>query len=457
MKKHLIVLGAGTAGITAARAMADRGGTATLIHHGLPLGGCCLNVGCVPSKYLIRAAERVWHASHAAFPGVRPKGVEVDAPRLLRDMRATIAGLRKRNYEDPLPGEEAIEVVEGRGTVRDARSVEVDGRVIEGDAILVATGSRTDWANAAALPPELVLTNETLFDLETPPESVLVVGGGYIASEMGQMLNRMGVRTTLLQRSGHILSGQPAYLGETLGEYLCEEGVDLRCGVDLHSLEAGGEGVLARAEIDGAAREFTAERVLMARGRLGNTDGMFPEGLGVELNHRGYIKVDDRLETGCPGIYAVGDVLGTYMLVYTASAEAERVVDLLHGGTSGGFREDEVPWVVFTDPQMAGVGFSLEEARARGIDAEEAELPVTRWPRFSTVGETRGFLKLFRDRETDRLVGARALCPEAGDLAGELGRILRHRIALREVAATLVPYLTLNEGIQRCAEKFGDG
>lgn len=459
MKKHLIVLGAGTAGTAAARAMAARGGTATLVHlgapEGLPLGGCCLNVGCVPSKYLIRAAERVWHGSHAAFPAVTPQGVEVDGEALLRDMRSTIDGLRKRNYEDPLPGEEGIELIEGRGRLRDARSVEVNGRVVEGDAVLVATGSRTDLAHAAALPPELVLTNENLFARESFPKSVLVVGGGYIAAELGQMLNRMGVRTTMLQRSGHLLSGQPAVLGDTLGDFMRQEGVNLLCGVNVQALEAGGEGVVARAEIDGETREFTAERVLMARGRLGNTDGLFPEGLGVERTPRGYVQVNERLETGCPGVYAVGDVLGTYMLVYTASAEAERVVALLHGEDPPGLRDEEVPWVVFTDPQMAGVGWSLEEARARGVDAEEAELPVNRWPRFSTVGEERGFLKLVRDRETDTLVGARALCPEAGDLAGELGRILRHRIPLRDVAATLVPYLTLNEGIQRCAEKFG--
>lgn len=454
LQKHLLVLGAGTAGVSAARAMVAHGGTATVVHHGLPLGGCCLNVGCVPSKYLIRASEHLWHSTHARFPGVKPQGAELEVKRLLADMRATVAELRKRNYEDPLPLEEGIEVVRGQGRIRDAHSIEVDGRVIEGDAILVATGSRTDLAGTEELPPEVVLSNETLFGLDGFPDSVLVLGGGYIGVEMGQMLHRMGTRVHLLQRSPQVLSSQPAEWGEALGGYLKAEGMDLHCGVEEVLLSPGGEGVVARGRVSGMNMEWTAQKVLMARGRLGNTADLFPPDLGVRLTSRGFVEVNEQLQTGCPGVYAAGDVLGGHMLVYTASAEAERVVAGLYGEDAPEFQDHEVPWVVFTDPQLSGVGWTLDEARQRGVDAEEAVLPVNRWPRFSTTGEKRGFLKLVRDRSTDTLVGARALCPEAGDLAGELGRILRHRIPLREVAETLVPYLTLNEGIQRCAARF---
>jgi mercuric reductase len=438
--------------------MVVKGGTATLIHlglpEGLPIGGCCLNVGCVPSKYLIRAAEQVHQMQHARFPGITPRGADVDTQPLLEDMRRIIADLRKRNYEDPLPETEGIELIQGRGVIRDAYTVEVDGRSFTGDAVLVATGSRPDLGAASHLPPDRVLSNETLFGLDRLPESVLVLGGGYVAVEMAQALHRLGVQVTQLQRSAHLFSSEPAYLGEALADRMLQEGVNLHCGVNVTSLETGGDGVIAKANVNGQERSFSAQTLLMARGRLGNTTNLFAQDLGVKLSPSGYIQVDGHLETGCPGIYAVGDVLGGHMLVYTASAEAERVVARLHGEPAPGWEPSSVPWVVFSDPQLGGVGRCLEEAQAQGIPVEEAVLPTNRWPRFSTLGQDNGFLKLFRNPESDLLLGARALCPEAGDLMSELGLILRHRIPLRDIAGTLYPYLTLSEGIQRCADRF---
>ncbi len=454
---HLIILGAGTAGATAARDVVARGGSATLIHdHVLPLGGTCLNVGCVPSKYLIRAAEQMHVASHTQFPGISVHGAEVNAGPLLEDMRGVIEGLRHRNYEQPLPELDGLELISGRGQIVDGHTVEVDGRRFQGDAVLIATGSRTDYRGTEHLPPERVLGNETLFAQTSFPDSVLVLGGGYTAMEMSQMLNRMGVKVTQLQRSRHLLSSQPAYLGETLGELVRQEGVDLHCGVQVSTLEATGNGIRATVELNGAVRQFEASRLLVARGRRANTEELFADGLQVEQTERGFLKVNEQLETSLPNVFAAGDVLGTHMLVYTASADAERIVARLYGESVEEPASESVPWVVFTDPQIVGVGWTREEAEDRGIPVEEAELPVNRWPRFSTVREERGFLKLFRNRETDTLVGARGICPQAGDLASELALLHRYKIPLKEVANGFSPYLTLNEGIQRCAAKFGD-
>jgi mercuric reductase len=283
---------------------------------------------------------------------------------------------------------------------------------------------------------------------------VLVLGGGYIAVELAQMLNRLGTRVTLLQRSGHLLSAQPAYLGNLLADTLRAEGVEVVCGVTRADLGSDAQGVTARAETAEGAREFRAEKVFLARGRRGQTHDIGLAALGIETNARGFIRVDAQLQTSCAGVYAAGDVLGGHMLVYTASEEGERVAAQLCGETPAAPDPADIPWVVFTDPQVAGVGWSEAELEARGLKYETAELPVNRWPRFSTANETRGFLRLFRDPETDTLFGARAICPEAGDLMSELRLIRHHRIPLREVANALVPYLTLTEGIQRCASRF---
>jgi len=456
MSKHLVILGGGSAAITAAWEMERRGGTSTLINEGLPLGGCCLHVGCVPSKYLIRAAEHMHMTQESPFPGIQPKGSTIDQASLLSDIRGKITEFRERNYENPLPNVEGLRLIRGWGRFIDSHTIDVHGEKIHGDAILLATGSRTNLSGTEHLPDDLVLSNENIFAQEKLPESILVIGGGYIAVELTQMMNRLGVKVTTLQRSKHILSAQPSYLGEGLGGVLIQEGVNLVCGVDLESLEIGGEGIVAKTHVDGKERTFTAQKVLISKGRLANTDAISIEKAHVSCSRNGYLPVNDSLQTSNPTIYAAGDVLGGHMLVYTASAEAKRVVADLYQEKPKAWEPSSIPWVVFSDPQIAGVGLSEEEAREKGIPVEMAELLVKRWPRFSTANQDFGFLKLFRDPRNDTLVGARALCPEAGDLMSELSLILRKQIPLKEIADAIVPYLTLTEGIQRCADKFYD-
>lgn len=454
MSKHLVILGGGSAAISAAHAMIARGGTATLIHEGLPLGGCCLHVGCVPSKYLIRAAEQVHLTEQSPFPGLRPRGADVDPPALFRDMRAKIRELRERNYETPLPETDGIRLIRGWGRLTGPTSVEVNGEQISGDAVLIATGSRTDLSGTESLPDSLVLSNETFFAEDRLPDSVIVLGGGYIAVELSQMMNRLGVRVTTLQRSAHLLSAQPAPLGEGIGGVMRKEGVHLVCGTTVKEMKAEGGGVSVRVEGEGAEPSFHADKIFVSKGRLANTDAIGLESAGIEPGKNGYLSVNDRMQTRCPTVYAAGDVLGGHMLVYTASAEAERAVADLYGDPPSPWEPSSIPWVVFSDPQVAGVGLSEEEAREQGLPVETAELPVNRWPRFSTANRDTGFLQLIRNPETDTLLGARALCPEAGDLMSELSTLLKYRIPLKEIAASLVPYLTLTEGIQRCAAKF---
>jgi len=456
MISRLLIVGGGTAAVSAARAAVARGIQVTLFHDGLPLGGCCLNVGCVPSKYLIRAAEARHQARTGSFPGLRPLGADLDLPELLRAQRQTVAALRKRNYEDPLPKLEGLTLVPARARLADARTVEADGRRHAGDAILIATGSSTAVPPVPGIGRVPLLTNENLFAQEDFPRSVLVLGGGYIALEMAQMFCRLGIRVTLLQRSAHLLSSQMPELGITLRGFLEAEGMDVRCGTTLKAFEPLPNGLRVRFEEHGQSRTLEAEAVFAALGRKGNTGGLNLEAAGVKTFGNGYIHVNDDYETTVPGIYAAGDVLGGHLLVYTASHEAGQVVARLCGESVHHLRPGEIPWVVFTDPQIAGIGWDAKQAREKGFEVEEAVLPVNRWPRFSTLGEERGFLKLYRDPATDLLLGARALCPEGGDLMTELAWIRRKRIPLREVAASLAPYLTLSEGISKCAARFAE-
>ena len=453
MSFHLLIIGGGSAAITAALRAVDRGCRVSLIHDGLPLGGSCLHVGCVPSKFMIRAAESHHHAHHSRFPGLTPKGADLNFAEIIHHQRRLVNELRQTNYEGVLPEVEGLTLYAGRGTLVGPRSVEVNNTRIDGDGVLLATGSRSSLPPIPGIEGTPVWSNENLFEQTHLPTSILVLGGGYIALEAAQMLARFGTEVTILQRSTHLLSSQPADLGTTLEEQLTEEGVTVHCTTHLDSVSYSGDHFLVKGTQEGKDTHWTAEKLFVGLGRAGITEGLGLEENGIHVRSDGFISTNEHLETSCPGVYAAGDVLGGRMFVYTAAHEAEIAVDNLLGAARTPDYHG-MPWVVFTDPQIAGAGLSAEEALAAGYDVETAELPVARWPRFRVSRHSRGFLRLIRDRKTNTLLGARAIAPEAGDLMSEISLIIRHKIPLSEITDSLYPYLTLSEGIQRCAQRF---
>lgn len=436
--------------MTAARRMIDLGGEAVVFNAGLPVGGTCLHVGCVPSKYLIRAAESAWRADHSHHPGITPLGATVDSAPLLAGARALVRDLREANYEKALTEWEHLTFVPHKARVIGPRRVQAGGTTYEGDGILICTGSHSSRPPVTGLVETPHLTNETLFDLERLPESVIVLGGGYIALELAQALHRLGVRVTVLQRSGVVLRYVPHDLGTSLQEALRNEGMDVR--VNQRLLRVDGDA--SRVTVQTADGACSAHALLVATGREGNTAGLGLAELGVELDHRGFVQTEPHLETRVPGMFAAGDVLGGRMFVYTASMEAELAAENLLTGSRRTPDFDPLPWVVFTDPQVAGTGLDEARAAAAGIEVDSAEVPVARWPRFRVAGISHGFLRLIRDRRTNRLVGARAVAPEAGDLMTEIGLLIRRGVTVPEILALPYPYLTLSEGIQRCAMRF---
>ncbi len=448
--KRVLIIGGGSAGMSAARRVIDLGGEAVVFNAGLPVGGTCLHVGCVPSKYLIRAAESAWRAGHAHHPGVAPHGAAIDAAPLLAGARALVRDLREANYEKALAEWENLVFVPHEARVIDPRRVQAGGTTYEGDGILICTGSRSGKPPVPGLAETPHLTNETLFDLERLPESIIVLGGGYIALELAQALHRLGVRVTVLQRSGVVLSHVPHDLGSSLRVALLDEGMDVRVNQRLLRVEGNTTRVKVHTE-DGTC---SAHALLVATGREGNTAGLGLAELGVALDGHGFVRTEPHFETRLPGVFAAGDVLGGRMFVYTASMEAELAAENLLTGSRRTPDFDPLPWVVFTDPQVAGTGLDEARAAAAGIDVDTVELPVARWPRFRVAGVSHGFLRLIRDRRTDRLVGARAVAPEAGDLMTEISLLIRRGVTIPEILALPYPYLTLSEGIQRCAMRF---
>ena len=454
--KHLLIIGGGGAAFSAALKASSLGARATIINDGLPMGGTCVNVGCVPSKTLLRAAESLHRAQRAgAFAGIETTGRLADFAAVIRQKRELVEELRQAKYADVIADDPNIKFIKGRGRLIDSRTVEVNGEQLRGDAILLCTGARASVPDVPGLTDVPFLTNESAFELGELPESLLVLGGRYIALECAQIFARLGSRVTVLQRSSRILPQESSELTDELTGQLKSEGLGIITGVAIQRVFKDGANVAVEATVGGRREIFRASQLLVATGRTPNSAGLRLEKIGVKTDAHGFVSVDAHLATTTPGIYAAGDVVGEPMFVYTAAYEGALAAE--NALTGAGRKRDytALPWVVFTDPQVAGVGLDLAQAKVDGFDAEAVTLPLAQVPRAIAARDTRGFIQLIRDRKTDRLLGARILAPEGGELLMEAALAIRHGITVRELASAFHPYLTLSEGIKLAALSFG--
>jgi mercuric reductase len=453
-KQRLVIVGGGSAAFAAAIRATEIGAEVVMVNDGLPIGGTCVNVGCVPSKTLIRAAEALHRANVVPFAGIEASGRLADFRAVVEQKRALVSELRQHKYLDVVADLPEVRIITGRARFTGPREVIVTGERLTADGFLIATGARSAVPELPGLAAAGFLTNETAFELDELPRSVIVLGGRYIALETAQMFARLGSRVTVLQRSDRILPSEGSDLTEALAGYLRGEGIVIETGVAVRSIERDGD-VIVRALVDGTERVYRAAHLLLATGRTPNTDGLGLEAIGVATDEHGFLAVDDTLATSAPGIYGAGDVIGEPMFVYTAAAEGKLAAE--NALTGAGKRRDlrTVPRVIFTDPQVAGVGLDERQAAAAGIEAEVAVLPLDSVPRAVAARDTRGFIKLIRDPASDRLLGARILAPEGGELLMELVLAIRHGVTVTELAETLHPYLTLSEAVKLAALSFG--
>jgi len=459
----LVVIGGGSAAFAAALKTSELGGRAAIVNDaagGLPIGGTCVNVGCVPSKATIRAAEAVHRARRSAFDGIETSGHVTDFGAVLAQVRALASELREAKYVDVAGAADAVTLVAGRarlaGRTDGFHTVEVDSgpRTLRAQAVLVATGARTFVPDVPGLAEAGFLTNETLWDLTEAPDRLVVLGGGYVAVETAQTFARLGVPVTLLQRSDRILPAEDAALTDALTGHLEADGVEVRTGVALHSLHRDGAETVVSFEADGEAQEILGSHLLLATGRRGNAVDLGLEPLGVTPDAHGFLPVDATLRTAADGVFGAGDVLGDKMFVYTAAYEGALAARNAREGLWAEVDYTALPWVVFTDPQLAGVGLDLGQAEAAGIDAEASTLAMEHVPRAIAARDTRGSITLVRDRESDRLVGARVLAPEGSELLMEIALAIRHGVTTEQLAGAFHPYLTLSEAVKLAALAF---
>ncbi len=452
----LIIIGGGSAAFAAATRAVELGvEKVTMINDGLPTGGTCVNTGCVPSKTLLRAAESLHRANHNPFDGIETSGHLTDFSAIMEQKRRLVADLRQAKYVDVISHLPQVRLVRGHAKLLDAHTVEIGKARLTADHILIATGASAAIPEIPGLAGAGYLTNESAFELESLPESLLVLGGRYIALECAQMFARLGSRVTILQRSGRILPVESVDITAALTGYLADEGIEVVTGAAMEQVRREKQGVVAAAKSNGQRMEFSATQLLVAAGRKPNTRGMGLDQIGMELDERGFIKVGPTLQTTIPGVWAAGDVIGEPMFVYTAAYEGALAAENALTKADRLADYTALPWVIFTDPQVAGVGLDEKQARDKGLEPDTAVLPLRHVPRAIAARDTRGFIKLIRDRKTDLLLGARILAPEGSELLMEAALAIKFGITVRQIRESFHPYLTLGEGVKLAAIAFG--
>ena len=448
----IAVIGAGSAGFSAAITASEQGAQVAFIGHGT-IGGTCVNIGCVPSKTMIRAAEAL-HGARAAsrFPGLAGVAHVTDWGKLIAAKDELVSTLRQKKYIDLLPGYNGAAYFEGAARLNGA-DVHVNGSAISAGKIIIATGASPALPDIPGVSVVPYLTSTTALELTELPRSLLIIGGGYIGCELAQMFARVGVAVTLVTRTRLLPEADPQ-IAEALTGYLRDEDIKVQTGLAYHSIDQADGNVTLTIKRHGVAEALRAEKVLLTTGRTPNTAGLGLSEAGIELTAKGGIVVDDRMRTSKPGIYAAGDVTGRDQFVYMAAYGAKLAVLNALNGDRLVYDNAAMPWVVFTDPQVSGVGLTEAAAKLAGFEAKTSVVPLDQVSRALAARDTRGLIKLVADAKTDRLLGAQILAPEGADSIQTMVLALKHHMTAKALGETIFPYLTTVEGLKLAAQGF---
>lgn len=446
----LAIVGGGSAAFAAAIKGAELGATVAIIEQGT-LGGTCVNIGCVPSKTLIRAAENCYHSAYPSFEGLTACPPPRDWQRVVQQKDELVAALRQGKYVDVAGAYPNITIVKGRGQLTGRRGLAVDGQPLSVGKILVATGSVPSAPPIPGLTESGYLDSTAALSLDKLPATLTVIGGGAIGLELAQLFSRFGVKVTVLEAGSRIVPQEEPEISKALSRYLQDEKMDIVCGARIQRVSRDSSGYVIETAIESKISSIRSEQLLVATGRRPHSSGFGLEKAGVRLGKGDEIIVDRFLRTDNPDVFAAGDCIGNPMYVYVAAhagslaaenalTEAKRIYDLL-----------PLPRVTFTDPQISSVGMTEQQAWASGKKVRAAVLPLSNVPRAIAARNTKGLIKLVTEADTGKLLGAHVLAAEAGEVTQEATLAIRFGLRAQDLVETFHPYLTMVEGLKLAA------
>lgn len=443
-KFDAIVIGAGQGGKPLAYAFADLGWKLAFIERAY-LGGTCINTGCTPTKSMIASAQVAHYARDGARWGIRTTGVIVDMPAVIARKKTIVESFR-HGIEKKVATIANIRYVQGQAQFTGPHQLDVNGETFESEKIFIDTGGRPFVPKLDGLEGVPYLTNETLMELEALPEHLLILGGGYIGLEFAQMYRRFGSRVTIIQNKDQILPNEDADIAAELQKVIESEGVVVRLNANAIAVSRTRSGISVSIETKNGAEAVTGSHFLVATGRKPNTDELGLDRAGITTDEHGIIKVNGRMETNVPGVWALGDVKGGPQFTHISYNDYQIIYGNLIEGKNLTIDHRFLPYAVFTDPQLGRVGITEKEARASGKKFKMGTFPATKVSRAIERGETAGLLKIIVDAETDKVLGASILCSEGGEIVQILGTLIQANAPYTLLKQSVFIHPTMAEG-----------
>ncbi len=454
----LVILGSGSTAFAAALKASEMGKTVIMTEN-RQVGGTCVNRGCLPSKNLIEAAKLVYDAANPRYPGLTGTSLTVDFPALIGQKDAVIDGYRQKKYLSLADGADKITILDGNVRFLDAHSISVGDRHVTGEQFLIALGSHPTIPAIEGLDRVPYLTSDLLthneaMELKELPVSLLILGGGYIALELGQLFSRLGTDVTIIARSPQLLAhGYEPEVGKAISDAFAEEGIRVLTRTDVRAVREDGNGIVATISVRGQERELRTERLVVATGRAPNTTGIGLEEIGVALHNHGAVKVDEHLRTNLPHIWAAGDVIGSEMQSQMATPVGAHdggiaARNALSGDSLKAVDHRVIPRAIFTDPQIGIVGMTDAEAVAAGYDCWCNTVPMEYVPRAGAIRDTRGVIKMVADAKTNEVLGVSMVGVNAGEVIHEAAMGMRFHATLDDYIDLLHVYPTMAEALK---------
>lgn len=450
----VVVLGGGPGGYVAAIRAAQLGFSVTCVEADNTLGGTCVNVGCIPSKALLQSSEHYeWLRLHAAEHGIKVDHAAVDLATMMARKNDVVA--QNTKGVEFLFRKNKITWAKGFGTLKTGNVIEVkdaNGQVTawQGKSVIIATGSVPVQLPFLPFDEKRVLSNVGALQIPEVPKHLIVVGGGVIGLELGSVWRRLGAKVTVVEYAPTILPGNDDDLVKEADKILRKQGLEIHTGTKVTGADVRADGVTIHVEKDGAASSIDADYVLVSVGRKPSLSGVDAAALGLTLGQRGEIAVNDQQRTNLPGVYAIGDVTGGKLLAHKAEEEGVVAAEVI-AGKPVHMHQHIMPGIVYTWPEVATVGLTEQEVKASGRAYRVGKFPFSANGRARTMGETQGFVKFVVDKDTDEILGAHMIGPNAADLLSEVVLAMEYRGSAEDIGITVHSHPTLSETVKEAA------